>query len=41
VALADGVLSRKGRMTKAVEHIGRGQLAEEAQVFTLPARHAA
>ncbi len=41
VALADGVLSRQGRMTKAVEHIGRGQLAEEAQVFTLPARHAA
>jgi predicted protein tyrosine phosphatase len=41
VALADGVLSRNGRMTKAVEHIGRGQLAEEAQVFTLPARHAA
>jgi predicted protein tyrosine phosphatase len=41
VALADVVLSRQGRMTKAVEHIGRGQLAEEAQVFTLPARHAA
>jgi predicted protein tyrosine phosphatase len=41
VALADGVLSRKGRMTKAVEHIGRGRLAEEARVFTLPARHAA
>jgi predicted protein tyrosine phosphatase len=41
VALADNVLSRKGRMSAAVEHIGRGQLAEEAQVFSLPARHAA
>jgi len=41
VALADQVLSRQGRMTSAVEHIGRGQLAEEAQVFSLPAGHAA
>jgi predicted protein tyrosine phosphatase len=41
VALADNVLSRQGRMTEAVERIGRGQLAEEAQVFSLPARHAA
>ena len=41
VALADEVLEREGRMKAAVEHIGRGQLAEEAQVFSLPARHAA
>ena len=41
VALADAVLERGGRMTAAVERIGRGQLAEEARVFSLPARHAA
>jgi len=41
VALADSVLTRKGRMLTAVEQIGRGQLAEEGQVFSLPARHAA
>lgn len=41
VALADRVLSRRGRMNAAVEHIGRGQLTDEAQVFSLPARHAA
>ena len=41
VALADAVLGRGGRMSAAVEHIGRGQLAEEAKVFSLPARHAA
>jgi predicted protein tyrosine phosphatase len=41
VALADEVLSRQGRMSAAVEGIGRGQLAEEGQVFSLPARHAA
>jgi predicted protein tyrosine phosphatase len=41
VALADTVLSRQGRMTEAVEHIGRGQLADKGQVFSLPARHAA
>jgi predicted protein tyrosine phosphatase len=41
VALADSVLSRQGRMSQAVEHIGRGQLAEEGQVFSLPARLAA
>jgi len=40
VALADAVLSRQGRMSAAVELIGRGQLAEEGQVFSLPARHA-
>lgn len=41
VALADKVLGRQGRMCAAVEHIGRGQLAEEGQVFSLPVRHAA
>ena len=41
VTLADSVLSRQGRMSQAVEHIGRGQLAEEGQVFSLPARLAA
>ncbi len=40
VALADDVLQRKGRMCAAVEHIGRGLLAEEGKVFSLPARHA-
>ena len=41
VALADDVLGRNGRMNAAVEHIGRGRLAEEGKVFSLPARHAA
>ncbi len=41
VALADAVLERKGRMTAAVEHIGRGLLADAGKVFALPARHAA
>jgi predicted protein tyrosine phosphatase len=37
VALADEALERRGRMTAAIEHIGRGRLAEEADVFALPA----
>lgn len=41
VALADQALSRQGRMVAAVEEIGRGEFAEEAQVFSLPALHAA
>lgn len=41
VALADNVLERQGRMQAAVERIGRGLLAEEGKVFSLPARHAA
>lgn len=41
VALADNVLDRSGRMNAAVDHIGRGILAEEGRVFSLPARHAA
>jgi predicted protein tyrosine phosphatase len=41
VALADLALGRKGRMSHAVEQIGRGQLADEADVFALPALLAA
>jgi predicted protein tyrosine phosphatase len=41
VALADEALSRSGRMMTAVEEIGRGKVAEEAEVFSLPARLAA
>ena len=37
VALADEALRRNGRMIMAVEDIGRGQIAEEADVFALPA----
>jgi predicted protein tyrosine phosphatase len=41
VALADEALSRNGRMMTAVEDIGRGKVAEEAEVFALSARLAA
>jgi len=41
VALGDEVLSRQGRMIAAVEKIGRGEIAEEGQVFGLSARLAA
>jgi hypothetical protein len=41
VALADEALSRNGRMITAVEDIGRGRVAEVAEVFALPARLAA
>ena len=41
VALADEILTRNGRMMTAVEDIGRGKLAEEAEVFALPALFAA
>jgi len=41
VALGDEVLSRRGRMIDAVVNIGRGEIAEEGQVFGLPARRAA
>jgi predicted protein tyrosine phosphatase len=41
VALGDEVLSRSGRMIAAVEEIGRGEFAEQGQVFSLPARAAA
>ena len=39
--LADEALSRDGRMIAALEDIGRGRVAEEAQVFALPALLAA
>jgi predicted protein tyrosine phosphatase len=41
VALADETLQRQGRMNAAIERIGRGRLAEEADVFSLPAKIAA
>jgi predicted protein tyrosine phosphatase len=41
VALADEALSRDGRMIAALEDIGRGRVAEEAEVFALPALLAA
>jgi predicted protein tyrosine phosphatase len=41
VALADEILSRQGRMIAAVEDIGRGRIADEAEVFSLPALLAA
>lgn len=41
VAIADRTLGRSGRMNRAVEQIGRGRLAEEADVFALPALIAA
>jgi predicted protein tyrosine phosphatase len=41
VALGDEALSRKGRMITAVADIGRGKVADEAEVFFLPALLAA
>jgi predicted protein tyrosine phosphatase len=38
VALADAMLGRKGRMSRAVDAIGRGALASEAVAFSLPSR---
>lgn len=35
IALADGLLSRQGRMIKAIQRIGRGQDAFEGTPFTL------
>jgi len=37
VLLADGLLKRGGRMTKAVEEIGRGETTMEGALFQLPA----
>ena len=37
VLLADGLLKRDGRMTKAVEEIGRGETTMEGTLFQLPA----
>jgi predicted protein tyrosine phosphatase len=41
VALGDEALARSGRMVAAVEEIGRGEFAEEGQVFALSALAAA
>jgi predicted protein tyrosine phosphatase len=41
VALGDEALGRDGRMIAAVEEIGRGRVAEQAEVFALPALLAA
>ncbi len=38
VLLADGLLKRDGRMTRAVEGIGRGETTLEGALFQLPAR---
>ncbi|MDZ4760841.1 MAG: protein tyrosine phosphatase [Alphaproteobacteria bacterium] len=37
VAHADAILGRSGRMTKAINAIGRGDIAEEAIPFMIPA----
>ena len=36
VAHADALLGRNGRMNRAVESIGRGDVAMEAQTFSIP-----
>lgn len=41
VSLADVALAREGRMMAAVEEIGRGRVAVEADVFSLPLNRAA
>jgi len=41
ILLADGLLKRGGRMSRAVEEIGRGQTTMEGAPFQLPARLAA
>ncbi len=38
VLLADGLLARDGRMSRAVEEIGRGQTTMEGTPFQLPVR---
>ena len=41
VALADAALGRAGRLSIAVEEIGRGRMTMEADPFALPSRVAA
>ena len=36
VARADALLGRSGRMSKAVETIGRGAISDEARAFSIP-----
>lgn len=38
IHLADDLLKRRGRMRAAIENIGAGEMAFEAQVFELPSR---
>lgn len=38
VDFADDILGRKGRMRKAIDSMGRGEVAEEAVPFFIPAR---
>lgn len=38
VALADDILGRRGRMRAAIEALGPGEFAEEAEPFFIPAR---
>ncbi len=39
VAHADAILGRNGRMTRAVEAIGRGEMSMEAQAFSIPSSY--
>jgi len=36
IAHADALLGRNGRMSKAIETIGRGDVADEAKTFSIP-----
>lgn len=38
VGFADDILGRKGRMRAAIDAIGRGEVADEAEPFSIPAR---
>lgn len=39
IAHADDILGRGGRMSKAIANIGRGEIAEEAQPFSIPSTY--
>lgn len=39
VAHADAILGRNGRMSRAVERIGRGEISMEAQAFSIPSSY--
>ena len=41
IAHADALLGRNGRMNRAVDSIGRGSAAMEAQAFSIPSTYAA
>jgi predicted protein tyrosine phosphatase len=40
IRLGDAALGRQGRMVRAVESIGRGEITAQAKAFSLPAEHA-